>query len=240
MRVRVDQKLRQLINFGREHYLAGDYEKAEQYLAAAVGEAPGFADLYNMLGVIYHDQSRFAEAEEAFEEALKINPLYTEAALNLSVTYNDRGKYDRARDVYLRVLGNSAAQPRSLDPFAQGKLANMHAELGDAYASLGLYAEAVHSFAAALDLCPSFVDIRTKLASVLRDMGLPGKAIHEYQRVKDERPDYIPARLGLCLALLASGQRETARDEIRFVLETEPSNQLANAYLRMLSVKSRP
>ncbi len=59
----MDQKLRQLINFGREHYLAGDYSKAEQYLAAAVSEAPGFADLYNMLGVVYHDQSRFAEAE---------------------------------------------------------------------------------------------------------------------------------------------------------------------------------
>jgi len=230
----MDQKLRQLINFGREHYVAGDYAKAEQYLAAAVSQDARFADLYNMLGVVYHDQSRFAEAEEAFEEALKINPNYTEAALNLSVTYNDRGKYNEAREIYMRVLNNSANQPRSLDPFAQGKLANMHAELGEAYASLGLYAEAVNGLQAALDLCPNFVDIRTKLAGVLRDMGLHDKAIREYRRAIEERVEYIPARLGLFLTLFAAGQRDAARAEIKEVLARDPENRVAKAYLRMV------
>ncbi len=230
----MDHKLRQLINFGREHYIAGDYAKAEQYLAAAVGQEARFADLYNMLGVVYHDQSRFAEAEEAFEEALKINPIYTEAALNLSVTYNDRGKYEEARQIYMRVLNNSANQPRSLDPFAQGKLANMHAELGVAYASLGLYAEAVNELQAALDLCPGFVDIRTRLGGVLRDMGLYDKAIREYRRAIEERAGYVPARLGLFLTLYAAGQRDLARSEVKDVLARDPENRVAKAYLRMV------
>jgi tetratricopeptide (TPR) repeat protein len=190
-----------------------------------------------MLGVVYHDQGRFAEAEEAFEEALKINPTYTEAALNLSVTYNDRGKYAEARDIYMRVLNNSASQPRSLDPFAQGKLANMHAELGEAYQSLGLYAEAVRELQAALDLCPSFVDIRTRLGNVLRDMGLHDKAIREYKQVKDAKPDFLPARLSLGLTYYASGQRDMARAEVREVLERDPGNKVAQAYMRMLGDK---
>ena len=41
-------------------------------------------------------RSGLRDAEEAFENALRLNPRYTEAALNLSVTYNDRGKYERA------------------------------------------------------------------------------------------------------------------------------------------------
>jgi tetratricopeptide (TPR) repeat protein len=85
-----------------------------------------------MLGVVYHAQGRFQDAEGAFETALRLNPRYTEAALNLSVTYNDRGKYDLAREVYRRAVTASASQPGSLDQFARGKLADMHADLGAA------------------------------------------------------------------------------------------------------------
>ena len=127
----MDDRLQQLIALGREHYNAGEYEKAEPFLGQVVQEhRPSFADIYNMLGVIYHAQGRFADAEEAFETALRINPSYTEAALNLSVTYNDRGKYDQAREVYAAAVSASHQQPSSLDPFARGKLANMHADLG--------------------------------------------------------------------------------------------------------------
>src|SRR6476469_2366042 len=117
------ERLQQLITLGREHYHANEYDKAEPFLAQAVAIRPTFPDVFNMLGVIYHAQGRFQDAEEA-----------SEAALNLSVTYNDRGKYDKAREVYARVISNSYQQPRSLDPFARGKLANMHADLGAAYA----------------------------------------------------------------------------------------------------------
>jgi tetratricopeptide (TPR) repeat protein len=155
----------------------------------------------------------------------------------LSVTYNDRGKYAEAREIYMRVLNNSAQQPRSLDPFAQGKLANMHAELGEAYSSLGLHAEAVRELQTALELCPTFVDIRTRLANVLRDMGLHDKAIREYKMVKDAKPDYLPARLSLGLTYYASGQRDLARTEVEQVLERDPGNKVARAYARMLGDK---
>jgi Flp pilus assembly protein TadD len=114
-------RIEQLIALGREHYNAG--ERAEPFLAEAAAARPSFPDIFNMLGVIYHAQGRFQDAEEAFETALRLNPRYTEAALNLSVTYNDRGKYDRAREVYSRAVSTSAAEPRALDQFARGKLA---------------------------------------------------------------------------------------------------------------------
>jgi tetratricopeptide (TPR) repeat protein len=100
-----------LIARGREHYTAGEYDRAEPLLAEAIAARPAFPDVFNMLGVIYHAQGRFSEAEDAFEQALRINPRYTEAALNLSVTYNDRGKYDRAREVYTRAVSASVGQP---------------------------------------------------------------------------------------------------------------------------------
>ena len=118
----MSDRVEQLIALGREHYNAGEYERAEPFLAEAAAARPSFPDLYNMLGVVYHGQGRFQDAEEAFENALKLNPRYTEAALNLSVTYNDRGKYDRAREVYSRAVSASINQPHALDRFARGKL----------------------------------------------------------------------------------------------------------------------
>src|SRR5262245_3587031 len=129
----MDDRARDLLNRGREHYEAGEYDRAADLLGALAAEHLDFADVYDMLGVIHHQQGRLAEAEAMFKRALEINPGYTEAALNLAVTYNDLGKYKEAQEIYARAMTTSRNAPRHLDPFARGKIANMHAEIGAAY-----------------------------------------------------------------------------------------------------------
>ena len=238
----MDDRLRQLIALGRDHYTAGEYDKAEPYLSQVVKENRGFADIFNMLGVIFHDQGRFAEAEDAFENALRINPGYTEAALNLSVTYNDRGKYHKAREVYASAMSQSIQQPSSMDPFARGKLANMHADLGVAYSDMGLHGDAVRELQRALELCPTFIDIRTRLGNVFRDMGDLESALGEYSQVKATKPEYVPARLALGVTLYSLGRRDEAIAEWEAILERDPADRRARAYLRMVrsQAQSRP
>ena len=55
--------------------------------------------------------------------------------------------------------------------------------------------------------------------------------------VKDAKPDYLPARLSLGLTYYAAGQRDLARSEIEQVLERDPQNKVARAYMRMLGDK---
>lgn len=236
----MDDRVRQLIALGRDHYNAGEYDKAEQYLSQVVKDNRGFADIFNMLGVIFHDRGRFAEAEDAFENALRINPSYTEAALNLSVTYNDRGKYQKAREVYASAMSHSYQQPSSMDPFARGKIANMHADLGVAYADMGLHEDAVRELKRALDLCPTFIDIRTRLGNVFRDMGDAESALAEYRQVKDTKPEYLPARLALGVTLYTLGRREEAIAEWEAIVEHDPTDRRAQAYLRMVRDQSTP
>ncbi|HVK72211.1 MAG TPA: tetratricopeptide repeat protein [Kofleriaceae bacterium] len=236
----MSDRLQQLITLGREHYNAGEYDKAEPYLAQAVAAKPTFADVYNMLGVIYHAQGRFQDAEESFESALRINPNYTEAALNLSVTYNDRGKYDQAREIYARVVTNSYAASRNLDPFARGKLANMHADLGAAYAGLGLYDESVREYKNALELCPDFVDLRVRLGNVYRDMGQHHSAILEFEAAKRLKPDYLPARISLGVVLFSLDRKDEAVREWQEVVAREPRNKNATLYLRMVKDGAGP
>ena len=133
----MDDTLRQLLTLGKEFYLKRDFPNARAYLEQVVERAQSFADVYNMLGVIYHDAGQFTKAQGAFEHAMSLNPAYTEAALNLAVLYNDLGKYQEAKETYSRALEYTRADPEELDPFVAGKIANMHADVGDAYRSAG-------------------------------------------------------------------------------------------------------
>src|SRR4051812_18437164 len=214
----MDDHLRQLMHLAREHYQANEYDKAEPLLLQIVRDHRGFADMHNMLGVIHHSHGRFTQAQEMFEAALGINPNYTEAALNLAVTYNDLGKYQAARDVYAKAIANSKSQPKQMDPFARGKIANMHARTADAYIGLGLLDEALIEYQKALELCPTFADIRTKLASTLRDNGDKEGAVREYRTAKEQAPHYLPARINLGVTLYSVGKKDEARAEWESVL----------------------
>jgi tetratricopeptide (TPR) repeat protein len=235
----MDDRVREQIALGRDHYERGEYEKAERLLSEVVRSVRAYADVHNMLGVIYHDQGRFAQAQEAFEEALRINPNYTEAALNLAVTYNDLGKYHEAREVYTRAMTRSRGEPRMLDPFAKGKIANMHADVGDAYAGVGLFDEAVREYERALALCPSFVDLRTKLALALRDLGRAPDALRELREVKQANPSFLPGRIHLGVTYYSLGRIDEATAEWHEVLALDPQNRSAKMYLQMVVAQPR-
>ncbi|MGH7269235.1 MAG: tetratricopeptide repeat protein, partial [Polyangiaceae bacterium] len=193
----MDDHTKQLLLLGREHYQKREFDKAEASLEQVLAKNDHLADVHDMLGVIAHTRGNFSKAEHHFERALAVNPGYTEAALNLAVTYNDRGKYEAARQVYSRIRGTPGESAHGLDPFARGKIANMHAEVGQAYADAGLTREAIIEFEKAIGLCPEFSDLRTRLGTLLRETNdLPG-ARREYEAAVAARPTYAPARIQL-------------------------------------------
>ena len=167
----MDKETANLLSKGREHYAAKDYDKAEAYLVKVVDAGVRFADVFNMLGVIYHGKGQMALAQDNFEKALGLNPGYTEAALNLAVTYNDVGQYVKAKELYSQITSFKKLSKKEMEPVAKGKLANMHAELGRAYMDVGDPEKAIEQFRRALDMCPNYVDIRTQLGQALREAG---------------------------------------------------------------------
>ncbi|HTT72052.1 MAG TPA: tetratricopeptide repeat protein [Anaeromyxobacteraceae bacterium] len=232
----LDDDLKQALALGQAYYQKKEYVRAERFLAQVVERNQSFADVYNMLGVIYHDQGQYQKAQRAFEAALRLNPGYTDAALNLAIIYNDTGKYQAARETYRQALSHSGATRGQLDRFVQGKLANMYAEIGDVWLSHGLYDEAVREYQRALELCPQFIDIRSKLAAAHRDAGDRAKAIEEFEEIVRQNPAYLPARLSLGLVLHAAGRKEEAVRSWNAVLELSPGNRNAEMYLKLAEV----
>jgi tetratricopeptide (TPR) repeat protein len=228
----MDEHTKQLLILGREHYQKREFEKAETPLRAVLEQNDRMADVHDMLGVICHSRGNFAQAEYHFEKALTINPSYTEAALNLAVTYNERGKYEAARQIYGRIKGTPAG---GLDPFARGKIANMHAEVGQAYADAGMPNDAIAEYEKAVRLCPQFADLRTRLGTLLRQTNDLARAREQYEAAIGARPNYVPARMQLGVTLLSLGESDGAAEQWNKVLEIEPDNARAKMYLRMVT-----
>lgn len=230
----MDDTLRQLLTIGKEHYLKRDFPGARAYLEQVVERSQSFADVYNMLGVIYHDMGQFSKAQGALEQALALNPAYTEAALNLAVLYNDLGKYAEAKEIYRRALLHSRGGGHDIDPFVAGKLANMHAEIADAYCSAGYPERAVEEYEKAVELRPTFSDIRTRFAAALRDAGRLDEAVAQLTRALDDRPQYLPARILLGVCYFSMGRTEEAVGQWTQVLAQEPGNPRAAMYLKLV------
>lgn len=230
----MNERVKQLLVLGREHYAKRENEKAEQLLRLVLEEEDRFADVHDMLGVIAHSRGNFLVAERHFERALEINPSYTEAALNLAVTYNDRGKYEKAREVYARIKVGPIGSPTGLDPFARGKIANMHADVAQAYHDAGLVREAIREYETATALCPQFADLQTRLGMLLREINDLVGARSRYEAAIEAKPNYVPARLQLGVTLLALGDANAAEEQWRNAITIEPDNSQAKMYLRML------
>lgn len=230
----MDERARELLKMGREAYRKKEYSRAEDHLSQLLELHNDFADVYNMLGVIFHDRGLFSKAQKSFQRALEINPSYTEAAMNLAVTHNDLGRYEEARRIYGSLLAGGRSEPGDLDPFVRGKVANMYAEIGDVYQSSGLHERAAIEFRKALDLGPGFVDIRLKLAQALSDGGNRDDAVSELRQILNDRPTFVAARVHLGITLYAQGKHSDAVAEWREALRLDPSNKSCQMYLNLV------
>jgi tetratricopeptide (TPR) repeat protein len=229
----MDERTKQLLSLGREHYEKREFDRAEPYLSQVQERGVRYADVSNMLGVIHHDRGRLVDAQRHFEEALAENPSYTEAALNLAVTYNDLGRYDDAKQLYRATMTHGEDSPGHLDPFVKGKIANLHAEVAQAYVDAGMTQDAMHELRKAITLCPTFADLRVRLANLYRTLGDLDAARFELEEAVKVKPHYVPAYVALGVVRLSMGHKDAALDTWRKALEEDPDHKAARMYLRM-------
>lgn len=231
-------KLDELYKNGTEAFDKEDYKTAEELFQELLSIKPAFADIQNKMGIIYSHTNRPQMAAKAFKKALERNSGYTEAALNLAITYSDLGKYDEARTVFEQAARFSEQAKKtsssSLDPFIKGKLADEHLRIGKIYYDLRELDEAIDEYQKALRLSPNFADIITHLGIALRDKGRFDDAIEQFNRAKLSNPRYIPARLHLGITYYSQGFYGLAEEEWREALLFDPKNSAVRAYLNFV------
>ncbi len=230
----MEPRLGETYDRARDLFDEGKYDEAEYLFHQILQDHPkGFADVYNKLGQIAHAKGALEQGAAYFEKALDINPKYTEASLNLAVTYNEQGRYEEANDIFNRAAKIVRQEPVRIDPFILGKLANEHSKLGDQYADIGMHDAALEQYRKAIDLRPTFVDIITKIGITLREKGATDEAIKTLIRAKEMKPEYIPARIHLGVTYYIKGFIDMAIEEWEQVRALDPEGKDAQVYLSL-------
>lgn len=223
----------QLIARGKECLAQNDYVGAISALKEASDREPGYADVRHLLGLSLGLAGQPEAALEEFDRALALNPSYVEAHLNRAITLNDLGRYEEAREAFRLAWDSDHSAGRSFSRSVSARLANMHMELGDLYADLGSYEEAVDQYRHATALRPDFLDIRTKLARSLMERGDLESAKDELDSVLDENAEYVEARVSLGLAYYRASEYDAASAEWQICLQQDPDHPKARAFLNM-------
>jgi tetratricopeptide (TPR) repeat protein len=223
----------------RKLYEKENYDEALELLETLAVEAPFFADVFNKLGVIYHQGGAFGKATRAFEKSLELNPRYTEASLNLAVTYNNLGRYDDASETFEKAARFAQGSQGALDPFIKGKLANQHADLADIYFDLSLYDEAIEEYRKAVALGRKFADLNTKLAIAYRERGDFDKALEQFQESLKSNASYIPAYLHLGVTYYMNGMLDKAVEVWQSALKADPDAKEVKVYLEFIKDREK-
>lgn len=125
----------------------------------------------------YFNQKRYAEAAEAYREALRLNPNDAQAQNGLGSAYYKMSKYEEAIEAFklgLRLNPNEAVA---------------HSRLGAAYGELGRYEEAVAPLKEAIRLDPKDYITHYNLGQVYLHLGDRNSALSLYRILKVHRPD---------------------------------------------------
>jgi tetratricopeptide (TPR) repeat protein len=234
---RMTREDREAYGVVRERFARGELGGARAPLEELARRYPRYADLHYMVGIVREREADLDGAAESLERALELNPSYAEAALALITVCEQLGRYERSREIGAHLQPRLASE--GLDATTRGKLANLHAALGDAYREVGELREAIEAYRKALDRCPGFHDIRQRLAVALREAGLPARAIAELQRVLRANPEYLDARVQLGVTYYTLGRTAEARSEWAATLDRDGTRDDARMYLAMIAEATR-
>ena len=113
------------------------------------------------------------EAEEAFKQAIRIDPDDAEAHYNLGLAYYELGFYKDAIEAFKQAI--------RIDP----DFAEAHGNLGVTYGKLGFYKDAIEAFKQVIRIDPDDVKAHYNLGFTYLLIGDKSSALNEYKILKD-------------------------------------------------------
>lgn len=220
---------------GRQHFDQGEVDPALEAFASLLETRESYADIHYMVGVLFDRKGDLNAAAESLRKAIRLNPSYAEALVALASIYEQMGDYERSGELAQRAAMLSQNTSGKVDATTRGKLANLQAIVGDAYAEAGERREAIEAYRKALERCPEFHDIRHRLGIVLREAGLPAQAALEFKRILRANSAMADSRVQLGLTYYSLGRPQDALGHWNTVLEHEPDRKDVKMYVKLIS-----
>lgn len=115
-----------------------DYDRAYQYLKAAITIAPELSGNWNNLAVLYRQKLLLAEAEQVYLHSLALEPNHSNTMANLAMLYQITGREQQAAALEYKV-----AKKRLSNPFYFVMLGNEAFERREADVALHYYRQSL-------------------------------------------------------------------------------------------------
>jgi tetratricopeptide (TPR) repeat protein len=223
-----------LLAQARERFAVQDYYGAVHLLEELLESGRAFADAHHLLGLalalLGHKERALAE----FERALALNPRYIEANIHRGILLSELGRSTEAEQAFRAASDHGESAPSGgFSRPVSARLANLHAQVGEAYAEAGALAEAIEQLQRAVALGPAFHDLRYRLARLLLEASRPLEAREELETIVREHPGFLDAQASLGLAHYLSGDAPTAQEIWGRCRSQRPGNARIEAYLAM-------
>jgi Flp pilus assembly protein TadD len=175
-------------NLGNELAKVGRLEAADASLAHAVELAPGRADGWNNLGSVRTLLGRDADAENAFAEAVRLQPEFVVAIRNRAMALVRLGQPEQA---LVAMYAISSPGPDDAPPLL---------EAGTALADAGRFAEAEAAFRRAIRAAPELGKAYSYLGFLYLNQNKLGDALPLLERAVALDPTDAAARANLAVA----------------------------------------
>lgn len=210
-------------------------EEAEHALGKLHREQRGSPESYYLLGSIYSQKNQIAQAVESFQHALRLDAKFVDAAISLSVVFNDIGDYKEGRRYFQLAdkLARSQLQHRGAGIIQTRELSRKHLDLANQYRKIQAWDDAISEYAKAVKLDAQNHEARILLAKALAQKGHFKEAHQELRGLVVENPSHITARVHLALLYHALGNTVDAQIELNEALRHDPQNEQVKTYLAM-------
>ena len=172
-------------------------------------------------------KGRLAEAEAAFEAALRLAPGRPSVLANLSIVNTRMGRLELALPLAEAAVTAEAANPLFL------------MQLGAVQLGLGKPQDALQSFDAAIAADPSIAEIHNARGNALKDLRRIEDALASYETAIDLKPDTVEAHGNRGNALKQLGRDEDALASYRKAISLRPSHAETHNNLGNLLKKLR-
>lgn len=201
------------------------FEAAEKLLKSKLSTKESAA-AYMLLGIIYHQQSRFDEAIEEFSRALKIDPMHQESRLHLIITMCDIGRYEEARQYHSTDMDGSSHP-------VEGRfdhIAKQHYKNGEQYEHKNKYAEALSEYRKSVLLTKKYYQAEFAIAKILYKSKQYEQAGIEFEKIVKRFPLEPRAHIWLGISYQRAGRVEEAKLHWEKARENGRNTKIADIY----------
>ncbi|XP_022111985.1 transmembrane and TPR repeat-containing protein 1-like [Acanthaster planci] len=204
-------------NLARLMRRLGQTSQAEQLFLRALS-LERRAGLLESLGALYFNTDRPEKAEEAYREAIRLNPQSAESRTHYGQVLATLGKVKEAiRELHVAL---------ELD----ADFAEAHRQLASVYVLAGKHSEGLKHATVALQLDPNAEDVRKAsllfdIGNCLKELARDQEAIQSYQEAVKLNPRLSSAHLNLGAMLHLKGDFAQARRQYQEALKLDPDNR---------------